>query len=130
MGVLGGKPMDNGNLRLENGRKPTDLTQGSAVRMFRAPSEKKALKILPSQKLTGDLLDLEGGKECGKRDESFFNTLQAINRPVPLLPTDYGAEKMNGTCLPGFGTAWAVVGAATILVPVEYLPASGTQRNA
>jgi hypothetical protein len=45
MGVLGGKPLDNGNLKLENGRKPTDLTQGSALRIWRAPSGKKALEI-------------------------------------------------------------------------------------
>lgn len=76
----------------------------------------------PSQKLTGDLLDLEGGKECGKRDESFFNTLQAINRPVPLLPTDYGAEKMNGTCLPGFGTFPTLNMSATGPGPLSGLP--------
>ncbi|UPL01568.1 hypothetical protein LCI18_012502 [Fusarium solani-melongenae] len=76
----------------------------------------------PSQKLTGDLLDMEGGKECGKRDDSIFSTLQAINRPYPLLPADYGADRMGGTSPPDFGTIPALNMSATGLGPLPGLP--------
>lgn len=46
MAVLGGKPLDNDNLKLENGRKLTDLTQGLTPLIWRAPGDKKALEIL------------------------------------------------------------------------------------
>ncbi|RTE69009.1 hypothetical protein BHE90_016613 [Fusarium euwallaceae] len=76
----------------------------------------------PAQKLTGDFPGMEGGKEGGKRDDSIFNTLQAINTPFPLLPTDYGAEKMNGISLPGFGAIPTLNMSATGPGPFPGLP--------
>lgn len=73
-------------------------------------------------KLTGDLLGMESGKEGGKAYDSIFSTLQAINRPFPLFPTTYGAEKMDGTSLAGFGTIPSLNMSATGPGPLPGLP--------